>query len=270
MPIVTATLKHLLRRKWKFPLAVFLFGVVLVALHHAFDVGGIREAAFEAMREPPVSRSPEQTAAITTWRRIGPPLAVLDAFLLVGPLLIGLLMPGGVVANERHSGAIMLWAQHPMPLSRFYMRRYLGIQIANLAALGLIALSVLISLTLPSDTVGVTDRFGESCIEGLLACAISFAVSALGIRRAAFFAFIYYVGSNMTMSAQLRDTLLGTSDVISFLIFPTRPIAEFTTGFESGSPWDWGATGILLYHFALWTAVSWLGLRRLERRPLKL
>ena len=270
MAILTATLRHLVRHKWKLPLAVFLCGVALVALHHSLDVTGIREAAFEAMRERPESRSPEQTAAIAAWRRLGPPLGVFDAFILTGPLLVGLLMPGGVVANERHSGAIMLWAQHPMPLSRFYMRRYLGMQIANLAALGLIGVSVVPALTLPPDTIGSMDRFAESFIAGLLGCAISFAVSALGIRRAAFFVFAYYVGSNMTMSAQLRDTLLNTSDIVPFLIFPTRPIREFTMGFESGSPWDWGAAGILLYHFVLWTAVAWLGLRRLERRPLKL
>ena len=269
MAIVKATLRHLLRNKWKLPLAVFLSGVLMVALHHALDVAGIREAAFEAMREHPASRSPEQTAAITAWRRLGPLLTVLDGFLLAGPLLVGLLMPGGVVANERRSGTIMLWAQHPRPLSGFYMRRYLGMQIATLAALALIGLSVVPALTLPSDTIASMDRFAESCIAGLLACAISFAVSAIGLRRAALLVFAYYVGSNMTMSAQLRDTVLGTSDVMALLIFPTRPIGEFATGFQSDSPWDWGATGILVYHFVLWTTVAWLGLRRLERRPLK-
>lgn len=270
MAIVKATLRHLLRRKWKLPLAVFLSGVVLVALHHAVDVAGIREAAFEAMRERPASWSPEQTAAITAWRRLGPVLTVFDAFLLAGPLLVGLLMPGGVVANERRSGTIMLWAQHPRPLSGFYMRRYLGMQIATVGALGLIGLSVVPASTLPPDTIASMDRFTESCIAGLLACAISFAVSAIGLRRAALLGFAYYVGSNMTMSAQLRDTVLGTSDVMSFLIFPTRPIGEFAMGLQSGGPWDWGAAGILVYHFVLWTAVAWLGLRRLETRPLKL
>ena len=160
---------------------------------------------------------------------------ILDGFFLVGPLLVGLLMPGGVVANERRTGAIMLWAQHPMPLSRFYMQRYLGMQIATLAALALIGIS-----------------------------------AALGIRRAAFLGFAYYFFSNMTMAAQLRDTVLGSSGVMPFLIFPTRLIREFMTGFQSGVPWDWGATCLVLYHFALWTAIAWLGLRRLERRPLNL
>lgn len=59
MAIVKATLRHLLRHKWKLPLAVFLSGVVLVALHHAIDVAGIREAAFEAMREHPTGWKPK-------------------------------------------------------------------------------------------------------------------------------------------------------------------------------------------------------------------
>ena len=50
--------------------------------------------------------------------------------------------------------------------------------------------------------------------------------------------------------------------VLPFLIFPTRTIDESAMGF--------GSTGVLLYHFALWTAVAWMGLRRLERRPLRI
>ena len=270
MSIVKATVQQLFRRKWKLPLAVLLCGVATVVVYDAFEVNALRETFSEAWRMPPDARSPEQSAAITEWRRLSPFLTILNGLFLIGPLLVGMLMPGGVVANERRSGAIMLWAQHPMPLSRFYMHRYLGMQITNLAALALIGISFLLALTLPPGAIATMDQFGESCLAGLLCCAISFAISALGIRRAAFLTFAYYFASNMTMSAQLRDTLLGTSDVMPFLIFPTRLIREFTMGFQSGVPWDWGATATVVYHFALWTAIAWLGLRRLERRPLKL
>ena len=270
MTIVKATLQQLFRRKWKLPAAVLLCGVALVVVYHAFEVNALREVFSEAARVRPELRSPEQNAAIATWVRLGPILTILDGLFLIGPLLVGMLMPGGVVANERRSGAIMLWAQHPMSLRRFYMHRYLGMQIANLAALALIGISFLLALTLPPGGIQAMDLFGESCLAGLLCCAISLAISAFGIRRASFFVFAYYVGSNMTMSAQLRDTLLGSSDVVPLLIFPTRLIREFTMGFQSGVPWDWGATGIVLYHFALWTTIAWFGLRRLERRPLKL
>ncbi len=111
MTIVLMTLRHLLRRRWKLPLGVFLCGVALVDVHHVFDVAVIREAYSTAIREPPASRSPEQVEAIATWGRIGPATTALDAVLLIGPFLVGLLMPGGVVANERRSGAIkrMRW-----------------------------------------------------------------------------------------------------------------------------------------------------------------
>ena len=262
MTIVQATLKHLLRRRWKLPLAVFLCGVVLVGLHHAYDVDGIREAYSEAIREDPASRSSEQVEAITMWGRIGPIRSTLDAILLIGPFLVGLLMPGGVVANERRSGAIMLWAQHPMSLTRFYMHRYVGVQIANLGGQALIGVSYVLYLTLPPDTATSMEWLPESCLHGLLGCAMSFAVSALGIRRASFLVFAYYVASSMTNSPNLSDSLTGVSVVLPFLIFPTRTINESMMGF--------GATGILLYHFLLWTAVAWVGLRNLERRPLKI
>ena len=270
MTIVKVTLQQLFRRKWKLPAAVLLCGVALVAVYHAFDVNELREAFYEAARMEPDSRSPAQSAALTDWGRLSPFLMILDGLFLVGPLFVGLLMPGGVVANERRSGAIMLWAQHPMTLSRFYMQRHLGMQIATLAALALIGVSAVAALTLPAGAIPSMDLLAESCLAGLLACAISFAISALGIRRAALYGFAYCFFSNMTMSAQFRDTVLGSSGVMPFLIFPTGVIREFMTGFESGVPWDWGATGFVLYHFALWTAIAWLGLRRLERRPLKL
>ena len=58
--------------------------------------------------------------------------------------------------------------------------------------------------------------------------------------------------------------------VLPFLLFPVGAIEEAVGGFESGVAWDWGATGMVLYHFALWTGIAWLGLRRIERWPLKL
>ena len=51
-------------------------------------------------------------------------------------MLLAFLMP-----DERRSGAIMLWAQHPMPLRSFYLRRYAGVQIATVAALAIFGLT---------------------------------------------------------------------------------------------------------------------------------
>jgi len=110
----------------------------------------------------------------------------------------------------------------------------------------------------------------------MLACAISFAISALGIRRAALFGVVYYLPSSLV--AQLvQASEASTSTVVElarailpFVIFPLNAIDGLVGGFESGASWDWGATGMVLYHFVLWTGVAWLGLRRINRRPLPL
>ena len=229
------------------------------------------------MRESTEPPSSEQIAAVNRGRGVLTIFGVLDTFFLVGPVLVGLLLPGGVVANERQSGAIMLWAQHTMPLSRFYMQRYLGTQIANLAAQALICIPVGIALTLPPDLVTLTDRFPEFCVQGLLGCAISFAVSALGVRRAAFWVLAYYVASNWIHAVVLRAGMTDTPgslatglDVALFFLFPVPAVRAFVSGIESGVAWDWPAVTAVLSHFALWTIIAWLGLRRLGQRPLAL
>ena len=40
-----------------------------------------------------------------------------------GTLVVGFVMPGDMVGEERRSGTIMMWAQHPVPLTSFYMRQ---------------------------------------------------------------------------------------------------------------------------------------------------
>lgn len=152
---------------------MLLCALALVALHHAFDVDGLREMFIDARRESPESRSPEQNAAIATWGRLGPVLSILDTVVMVG-------------------------------LTYAYL----------------------------------------------------------------FFSNMIFF-SNMTMSPESRGTGPGTVYVLPLLAFPMGPVNEFMTGFRSGVPWSWGAAGLVLYHFTLWTAVAWLGLRRLERRPLK-
>ncbi len=284
MSIVKATVRHLLRRKWKLILVVALFGSALVALTHAYDVAGMieaAEAAEAALFESPEPPTDEQMEALTRGILVRAVFGVLSFFFSLGVVLIGMLMVGGVVANERRDGAIMLWAQHPMPLSRFYLTRYLGIQGANLGAQALFGITAVLAV-LPASGFPATETgiFLEICVEGALACAISFAVTALGIRRAAFLALAYYAASGiastvLTLAADIPELpetgiLAVILQVIPFLIFPTLPVNDLMAGFESGVAWNWKATGMVLYHFALWTAVAWLGLRRIEGKPLKL
>ena len=280
MSIVKASLRNAVRRKWKFALVVFLFGVGLAVLTNALDVAGTVEvvaAVGEEMRSGDAPPSEERMEAMA---RSGVMLfffGMLSLFFGFGTLLFGFVMPGGLVANERKSAAIMLWAQHPMPLSSFYMWRYLGVQIATLAALLIFALAAAAAV-LPPEAAPATEFGGvlSICLEGMLACAISFAISALGIRRAALFGVVYYLPSSLV--AQLVQAAeASTSTVVElarailpFVIFPLNAIAGLVGGFESGASWDWGATGMVLYHFALWTGVAWLGLRRINRRPLPL
>lgn len=286
MSILKATLRHLLRRKWKLTLVVFLFGAALAVLTHAYDVAGIIEAAdavMESMRESLEPPTDEQMDAMRRGAGVRALFQVLSFFFSLGVVLIGFLMPGGLVANERQSGVIMLWAQHPMPLSRFYLNRYAGIQVANLAAQALFGVAAVLAVlpqgaSFPATEAGV---FLGICLTGALACAISFAVSALGIRRAAFMALAYYAASSiasgiLTLSAEMGGAagipamLASILEVLPFVIFPSIPITDLVAGFESGVAWDWKATGMVLYHFALWTAIAVLGLRRIERKPLKL
>lgn len=280
MNILKASLRNAVRRKWKFALVVFLFGAGLAVLTNTYDVAGTVEgmaAAGEEMRSGDAPPSEEQMEAMARDGVLLFFFGMLTLFFGFGTILFGFVMPGGLVANERRSAAIMLWAQHPMPLSSFYMWRYLGVQVATLAALLVFGLAFAMAI-LPPDAAPATEVGGIAsiCLEGMLACAVSFAISALGFRRAALFGVVYYLPSGI-FAQLLQASEVSTSTVaelaraiLPFVIFPVNAIENFVGGFESGVAWDWGATGMVLYHFALWTGVAWLGLRRIDRRPLKL
>ena len=252
----------------------------LAVLTNVYDVAGTverMEAVNQEMRSEGVPPSDEQVDTMARSAGLLAVFSLLTLFFTFGTMIFAFVMPGGLVANERRSAAIMLWAQHPMPLPSFYLQRYLGIQVAALAALLLFGLAAAVAI-LPPGAAPATELEGvvSICLEGMLACAISFAISALGIRRAAFVGLVYYlpsglVGEVLAGSQALTSTVAELArTILPFVIFPARAIGDLTAGFESGVAWDWGATGMVVYHFALWTAVAWLGLRRMERRPMKL
>ncbi len=276
MNILKASIGNAVRRKWKFALAVFVFGVALVVLTNMYDVAGAVErmdAAFGGEGPP----SDDQLGEVASSGAMLLLFSVLGLFFGFGTLFFGFVMPGGMVANERKSTAIMLWAQHPMSLTTFYLQRYLGVQVVTLAALLVFGLTAILAV-LPAEAAPATDAGGvvSICLEGMLACAVSFGITALGIRRAALFGVVYYLPSNLigellTVAEASTSTVAEVARaVVPFVIFPTSAIHDLTGGFESGVAWDWSATGMVFYHFALWTAVAWLGLRRIQGRPLKL
>ena len=276
MNIVKASIRNAVRRKWKFALVVFLFGVGLAVLTNAYDVVGAAErmdAAFGG-EEPP---SDEQLGEVARSGALIFLFGTLGLFFAFGSILFAFLLPGGMVANERGSSAIMLWAQHPMPLTSFYMWRYVGVQAVALAAMLVFGLVAAVSV-LPGETASATGvgNLVSVCLEGVLACAVSFAITAHGIRRAAFFGMVFYLASGVSsgvlpLAEQSTSTIAGLArGVLPFVLFPVSGIDDLAGGFASEAAWEWGATGMVLYHFAVWTAIAWLGLRRMERRPLKL
>ena len=277
MNIIKASLRNAVRRKWKFALVVFLCGVGLAVLTNMYDVAGTVERMDEAFASAEGPPSEEQMGEVARSGVLLALFSMLTLFFAVGTIIFAFVMPGGMVANERRSTAIMLWAQHPMPLTSFYLRRYLGIQVVTLAALLVFGLTAAAAV-FPSEAAPATEVGGvvSICLQGMLACAISFGITALGIRRAALFGLVYYlpsslVGQLLTVAEVSTSTVAEVArNVLPFVIFPTTAIEDLVGGFESGVAWDWGATGMVIYHFALWTAVAWLGLHRIGRRPLKL
>lgn len=276
MNIVKASIRNAVRRKWKFALVVFLFGVGLAVLTNAYDVVGAAErmdAAFGGEEQP----SDEQLGEVARSGALIFLFGTLGLFFAFGSILFAFLLPGGMVANERGSSAIMLWAQHPMPLTSFYMWRYVGVQAVALAAMLVFGLVAAVSV-LPGETASATGvgNLVSVCLEGVLACAVSFAITAHGIRRAAFFGMVFYLASGVSsgvlpLAEQSTSTIAGLArGVLPFVLFPVSGIDDLAGGFASEAAWEWGATGMVLYHFAVWTAIAWLGLRRMERRPLKL
>ncbi|WP_420632569.1 hypothetical protein [Candidatus Palauibacter sp.] len=280
MNIVKASLRNAVGRKWKFALVVFLFGAAVVVLTHAYDLAETFEliqAVGQEIESEGAEPSVEQVEAMARGAAMFALFSLLNLAFGFGTILFAFLMPGGMVADERRSGAIMLWAQHPMPLRSFYLQRYLGIQVATFVALAIFGLTGAVA-ALPSGTAPTTELGGVAsiCLTGVLACAIGFAITALGIRRAALIGLLYYLLSGAVASL-LENPLLETSTaaesaraVLPFVIFPAGVIDDLVAGFGSGVAWDWGATGLAFYHFFLWTGIAWLGLRRIERRPLKL
>lgn len=280
MNIVKASLRNAVRRRWKFALVVFLFGAGVIVLSHAFPVAETLERmqavgeAVEGGAEP----TSEQIETMTRGAATVLLFSLLNLAFNFGTILFAFLMTGGMVANERRSGAIMLWAQHPMPLRSFYLQRYAGIQVATFAGLAIFGLTGAVAV-LPSGTVPATE-LGEVVsvgLRGVLACAISFAITALGIRRAALIGLLYYLLSGAVGSLLenpiIRENWTAAESVravLSFFIFPAGVINDLVAGFASGVAWDWGATGLAVYHFVLWTGIAWLGLLGIEKRPLKL
>ena len=269
MSIVKASFRNAVRRRWKFGLVVFVFGLGLAVLTNAYEVAATferLESIGEEMENEGAAPSDEQVEAMAR------SAALLLVFLLrceadwsptsgeVRPTWSGrkgvplgpAAQHGGRSSSTRCGGT---WAS----------------QIATAIALVIFGLTGA-AADLPSGAAPATVE-GSWSLVGLLACAVSFAISALGLGRAALFGFVYFLASGVVWSL-IEGPELGTSTpaevaraVLPFVAFPDGPIESAVSSRE------WPGTGVrqgVLYHFALWTGVAWLGLRRIERQPLKL
>lgn len=304
--MLEATFRFALRTRWKLALCVFLLGATLAALARSMDVNpyvtdasDMREimeaaapmgpagsvpgdAATATVSDSAVAAAPDQAAPPLELQAVGRTMVLLAvsgvislAFSL-GATLFGLLVVGRMVAGERESGAVMLWAQHPGSLPGFYAKRYGALQVANVAVQLAFGLTVAAAALGPGGSAGFAMRaFMEPFATGLLAAAVSFGLSALGMRRNAFAGLAYILLSQLAGSlfvGPLAPLTTGAWETVAtiapYVIFPGNAVTEFAAGFRSG--WNWEATGLIFYHFILWSALAWLGLRRVARRPLRL
>ena len=122
MNILMVSFRNAVRRKWKFALVVLLCGVGLAVLTNVYDVAGMvgrLDAVREEMRSGDAPPSGEQMDAMARNTLPLSLFSLLTLFFTFGTMIFAFVMPGGLVANERRSAAIMLWAQHPMPLTSF-------------------------------------------------------------------------------------------------------------------------------------------------------
>ena len=275
--LFAVTVRFTLRRRWKLALAVFILGAGVAALSLTTDVN-VFATEIERMAEAEQEPSTEEIEAIAGNAFLFFINELLRFLFLSGVIIFGLAVPGGLVARERRSGAIMLWAQHPSSLVRFYGRRFLAMQSANFPVqLAFALLAGISALGLGEGAGGATSAGAEVMILGLLTCSLSFGISAAGIRRSSFAGIGYILLSQILLLLFADGSPLArgfgeyAANVAPFALFPAiGTVTSATEGFQAAAGWDWGAAGIVLYHFALWPVLAALALRRVERRPIPL
>lgn len=289
MKMLQETFRFALRTRWKLALCVFLLGVTLAALARSMDVNPyVTDAsdmrAFLETAAPmgPAGAAPDEAAPPPELPAVARTIMLLAVSRVIGlafslgATLFGLLVVGRMVAGERESGAVMLWAQHPGSLPGFYAKRYGALQAANVAVQLAFGLTVAAAALGPGGSAGFAMRaFMEPFATGLLAGAVGFGLSALGMRRNAFAGLAYILLSQLAGTlfvGPLAPLTTGAWETVAtvapYVIFPGNAVTEFAAGFRSG--WNWEATGLIFYHFVLWSVLAWLGLRRVARRPLRL
>lgn len=277
MNLLQATVQYALRTRWKLALCVFLLGAALTAVSRSMEVNPFLTdmAEFVEANTPDEPPSPGEADAFGQTMVLYMISVLLRFAFYLGAALFGLQVVGTLVAGERASGAVMLWGQHRGSLPAFYAKRYVALQAVNLAVQLVFGVTVAVAALGPGGNVSTAlAAFLQPVVFGLMAGVVSFGVSAMGIRRNAFVGLGYIFLSSMIAVILGPDAPLESrfaeylGAVAPYVTFPRVAITNFAEGIQSD--WDWKATWLLFYHVCLWSAVAWLGLRRVARRPLRL
>lgn len=268
MSIMKPTLGEALRRRWKLALPVFILGVLAALVSNSTDVTGVldeMEAAVEEVSEAaednPEEVPTEQLGQMARGAGVLFVLTMLAMLFSVGVIVLGSFMPHGMLshAEDGESATAPGWDH------------YGGIQSATLVFTALLGLTA--AARIPEGGFALATSvaaLGSVCLLGAIACAVSFAFAAHGNRQPAWIALGYYLGS-MVVGAMvsLVDSLLDGNtlgSVFQFVLFPSAVIRDFIGGLGAQA-WNWGATALVVWHFALWTLIAWLGVRRRSAQP---
>ncbi|MYI06395.1 MAG: hypothetical protein F4059_03480 [Gemmatimonadetes bacterium] len=262
MSIVTQTLQDAIQRRWKLALGVLLVGALLAVCVHAFDLTAVLEevqgAAEQVSEADPDDIPTDQLGQMARGAGLVFIVGILAFLFTLGVVVLGFFMPQGLFATADDEGATLL-------------SRYGGVQLATLVLMAILGLTAAARFfTGETPFLSGFAAIVHICLLGAAACAISFAFATFGIRHAAWLGLGYYVLSWLMSGlagvlGELAD-IDAVGAVFQFVIFPAGVFRDFIRGLGPGA-WDWGATGMVAYHFALWTAIALLGLRRLARSP---
>ncbi len=262
MSIVKTALQEAIQRRWKLALGVFLAGALLAVCVYAFDLTAVLEevqgAAEQVSEADPEDIPTEQLGQMARGAGLVFIVGILAFLFTLGVVILGFSMPQRLFATGEDEGGT-------------YLSRYGGVQLATLVLMLILGLtSAARFFTGDTPFVSGLAAMVHVCLLGAAACAISFAFATFGIRHAAWLGLGYYalswlMGGLAGVLGELAD-IDAVGAVFQFVIFPAGVFRDFIRGLGPGA-WDWGATGMVAYHFALWTAIALLGLRRLARSP---
>lgn len=263
MSIVKPTLAEALRRRWKLALPVFILGVLAALVTNTTDVSGVLdemeavvEEVSEAAEDNPEEVPTEQLGQMARGAGTLLGLTMLAVLFSVGVIVLGSFMPHGMFAH----------AEDGKTATAPGWDHYGGIQSATLVFTVLLGLTA--AARIPEGGFALATSVAalvNVCLLGAIACAISFAFAAHGGRHPAWIALAYYLGSVVVgaiagmVDALVEGNTLGS--VFQFVLFPAGVIRDFVSGLGSQA-WDWGATALVAWHFALWTLIAWLGVRK--------